>query len=64
MTGRRLEADLGGIRRTREWGFSADDMAAVQQQHHRQARRCRWTVTVLSVVAAVLAVLAIAGEWS
>ena len=40
MTGRRLEADLGGIRRTREWGFSADDMAAV------------------------LAVLAIAGEWS
>ena len=62
MTGR--DPDLGGIRPTRPWGFSADDMAAVHRQHDRQARRCRWTVAVLAVLAAVVAVVAYtAGRW-
>ena len=60
----RRDPDLGGIRPAREWGFSADDMAAVQQQHARQARRCRWTVAVLAVLVAVLAVVAAVGWWS
>ena len=62
MTGR--DPDLGGIRPTRPWGFGADDMAAVQQQHDRLARRCRWTVAVLAVLVAVLAVVAAVGWWS
>ena len=63
MTGR--DPDLGGIRPTREWGFSADDMDAVQQQHDRLARRCRWTVAMLAVLAAVVAVAAYtAGRWT
>ena len=63
----RRDPDLGGIRPAREWGFSADDMAAVQQQHARQARRCRWTVAVLAVLAVlavVVAVAAVLGWWT
>ena len=66
MTGR--DPDLGGIHHSARhhpvWGFGADDMHAVQQQHERQARRCRWTVAVLVVLAAVVAVVAYtAGRW-
>ena len=63
MTGR--DPDLGGIRPAYQWGFSADDMDAVHRQHARQARRCRWTVAVLVVLAAVvLAVAAALGWWT
>ena len=64
----RRDPDLGGFHHSARhhpvWGFGTDDMDAVQQQHHRLARRCRWTVAVLAVLAAVLAVYAIAREWS
>ena len=55
MTGR--DPDLGGIRPTREWGFSADDMDAVQQQHHRQTRRLRRAFAVGLVVLWILGVV-------
>ena len=63
----RRDPDLGGIRPARQWGFSVDDMDAVQQQHDRQARRCRWTVAVLAVLAVlavVVAVAAVLGWWT
>ena len=53
----RRDPDLGGIRPARQWGFSVDDMDAVQQQHDRQARRLRRAFAVGLVVLWILGVV-------
>jgi hypothetical protein len=57
----RRDPDLGGFHHSARhhpvWGFGTDDMAAVQQQHDRQARRLRRAFAVGLVVLWILGVV-------